>query len=131
LESGNALPGRDLPAVIWQLGRLLFGSWLPDLTLVLDLPAETSLARTHRPLDRIESRGPAYLNRVRQAFLSEAQAQPDAIRVIDATQSPVQVAAQIASIVDGLTGEWPTADAAALAPMPPTWDNRDAQKESQ
>jgi len=102
---GAGLPSESRPALIWQLGRMLFGSYLPDLTIILDLPVETSLARTQRPLDRIESRGPEYLDQVRHAFLSEAQAQADSLRVVDARQSPAQVAGAIARLFDDLAAK--------------------------
>lgn len=91
--------GQIPPAKIWELGRSLFRDTLPDLTIILDLPVEVAAARTQRALDRIESRGPAYLATVRQAFLREAQADPNTIQVVDATLDPHLVAAQIAELV--------------------------------
>ncbi|MBL8888958.1 MAG: dTMP kinase [Planctomycetaceae bacterium] len=91
--------GQIPPAKIWELGRSLFQSALPDLTVILDLPVEVAAGRTQRALDRIESRGPAYLATVRESFLSEAQADPAGIKVIDATQSPDFVAAGIYELV--------------------------------
>lgn len=91
--------GQIPPGEIWELGRALFRDALPDLTIILDLPVEVAAARTQRALDRIESRGPAYLATVREAFLREAQADPDSIQVVDATQTPESVATQIAELV--------------------------------
>jgi dTMP kinase len=91
--------GQIPPAKIWELGRALFHETLPDLTIILDLPVEVAAARTQRALDRIESRGPAYLATVRAAFLSEARANPESIRVVDATQTPEIVAGEIAKLV--------------------------------
>jgi dTMP kinase len=91
--------GQIPPAQIWELGRSLFGNCQPDLTLLLDLPVPVAATRTQRALDRIESRGAAYLESVRRAYLAEAAAQPDGIRVIDATPPAEAVARQIAAEV--------------------------------
>lgn len=91
--------GQIPPSKIWEFGRALFRETLPDLTIILDLPVEVAAARTQRALDRIESRGPAYLATVRESFLSEAQADPVGIKVIDATQAPDIVARDIFELV--------------------------------
>ena len=75
---------------LWQVGRLSTGGLEPDLTLVLDLPIETALARRGRPADRMESRGCEYQQRVRDGFLTEARCRPERVRVIDAG-TPVEV----------------------------------------
>jgi dTMP kinase len=59
------------------------GRW-PDLTLILDMPPEHSLARVKRAKDRIELRPPAYHQQVRKNYLAQAAAMPDRYRVIDA-----------------------------------------------
>jgi dTMP kinase len=74
---------------LWQVGRVATGGLEPHLTLVLDLPLETALARRNRPADRMESRDLAYHQRVREGFLSEARRRPERIRVIDAAR-PVE-----------------------------------------
>lgn len=58
----------------------------PDLTLLLDASRDTSIARTRkrRVLDRIESEGNDFFERVRQAYLNRAEQFPDRIEVIDA-----------------------------------------------
>lgn len=87
---------------IWDLGHRLFGECLPDLTIVLDLPVSVFVARTQRELDRIESRGPEYLEEVRAAFVAEAEEQPSQIKVVDAAGSPDSVASAIQSLVEPL-----------------------------
>jgi dTMP kinase len=72
------------PEQLWQVGHFATAGLEPDLTLLLDLPLELAQARRDRPADQIESRGPAYHERVRQGFLTEARRWPDRIRVIDA-----------------------------------------------
>jgi dTMP kinase len=73
------------PAQLWQAGLFGTGGLEPDLTLVLDLPLDVSMARRKPSADRMESRGDAYFARVRAGFLAEAQRRPDRIRVVDAT----------------------------------------------
>jgi dTMP kinase len=75
------------PERLWEMGRFAAGGLVPDLTLVLDLPLEVSLARRKASADRMESRGVDYHTRVRDGFLAEARRQPDHVRVIDASAS--------------------------------------------
>ncbi|VXB63121.1 thymidylate kinase [Luteimonas sp. 9C] len=69
----------------------------PAITLLLDLGVaqgrERARARDARP-DRIEAEQDAFFERVRSAFLARAQAEPQRIRVIDATRAADVVAAE-------------------------------------
>jgi dTMP kinase len=76
------------------------GDLSPDLTLILDLPVESALARRARDADRKELRDLAYQERVRQGFLTEAKRDPDRIRVIDASPAVGVVQAAIRAEVD-------------------------------
>ncbi len=60
----------------------------PDLTLLLDLPAQQSLARVGREKDRIEQRPMEYHEQVRKNYLAQAAADPAHFRVIDAMREP-------------------------------------------
>lgn len=68
----------------------------PGLTLLLDVPVaigrERASGRGH--VDRIESEQDAFFERVHDAYLARAAAQPHRFRVIDATQVPEAVAAE-------------------------------------
>ena len=44
-------------ATLWEVGRVATGGLMPDLTIVLDVPAEVAAARMARPLDRMEQAG--------------------------------------------------------------------------
>jgi dTMP kinase len=90
------------PAQLWEIGRLATGNLEPDLTLVLDLPIETAIARRTGTADRVESRDAAYQERVRQGFLTEARRRPERIRVIDAASSAAVVHEQICREVAGV-----------------------------
>jgi len=75
-----------LPAdELWAVGRFSTGGLLPDLTVILDLPVEAATARRGRSADRVEGRGPEYLEHVRQGFLTEAARHPRSFRVLDAS----------------------------------------------
>jgi len=80
--------------VLWEMGRVATGGLLPDLTIVLDLPAEAAAARLRRTLDRMERQGEDFHERVRQGFLVEAARQPDCI-VVDAARSVEEVQADV------------------------------------
>ena len=63
-------------ALIDQLARIACGGLQPDLTLLLELPLEESLRRRgHRPADRIEAAGEAFLQRVCAGFTTLAAQQ--------------------------------------------------------
>ena len=58
----------------------------PNLTILLDLPADVGLAR-QRSLDRISSEGLAFHESVREGYLAIARAEPDRVVVVDAAES--------------------------------------------
>jgi len=63
---------------------------LPDRTLVFDCPydvARQRLAASGRALDRFENEGVEFFERVRRAYLARAAAEPNRIRIIDATRT--------------------------------------------
>lgn len=80
---------------LWEVERFVTGGLEPDLTLVLDLPVESAIARRGREADRKERPDTAYHERVRRGFLSEAKKRPDRIRVIDAAPAANVVQAAI------------------------------------
>jgi dTMP kinase len=74
-------------AELWEVGRLATAGVMPDLTVVLDLPASSAAARLQRPLDRMELQGDSFHAKVRQGFLDEASRSADKILVLDASRS--------------------------------------------
>ncbi len=56
---------------LWSIGRIATGGLAPDITLVLDLDAETALHRLGASQDRLEKRGLQYFQAVRQGFLDQ------------------------------------------------------------
>jgi len=79
------------------------GDLIPDLTLILDLPAEVGLARaSERGLGegRFEAKGAAFHERLRAAFLEIATAEPARCRVIDADADVDTVSERIGAALD-------------------------------
>ncbi len=83
------------PGDLWKVGLFCTDGVEPDLTLVLDLPLDVSMARRKPSADRLESRGADYFTKVRAGFLVEAQRRPERVRVIDATKPADAVQAQL------------------------------------
>jgi dTMP kinase len=80
------------------LHRLALGGLMPDLTLVLDLPVELGLARAKVRAggeDRYERMGAAFHQRLRDAYLAIATAEPERCVVIDAAADVDTVAARL------------------------------------
>jgi dTMP kinase len=75
--------GLDLNT-IRRVGEVATDGIRPDLTFLLDMPAHAAGKRIRRELDRMESQGLDFLERVRQGFLAEAALHPDRIVVISA-----------------------------------------------
>lgn len=73
--------------LLWRLGEIATASLRPDLTILLDLPAGEAVKRQQEPPDRVESRGQAYMEQVRRAFLVHLPAASPQTVVINASQS--------------------------------------------
>ena len=80
--------GRGVPReTIRRIDAAVLDDFKPDLTLILDLPVETGVARAMArggTETRFESLGRDFHERMREAFLDIARKQPDRCRVIDA-----------------------------------------------
>jgi len=72
---------------ICQLVQLVHPDLKPDLTLLFDLPVEVGLARANMRdlIDRFESETINFFQSVRNAYLKIADAEPNRVKVIDAT----------------------------------------------
>jgi dTMP kinase len=89
---------------IRQLETMVQGARRPDLTLLLDAPVEQALRRARQrnaeaATDRFESERTEFFDRVRNAYLSRASAEPERIAPIDASQSADLVAARILTLL--------------------------------
>jgi dTMP kinase len=90
-----------------QLNRLAANNLAPDLTILLDCPVETGLARTklransHGP-DRFEGADMEFHRRVREGFLRLVQAEPARVRLVDSDRPKEDVFADITRLVEEL-----------------------------
>ncbi|MBF0699827.1 dTMP kinase [Streptococcus danieliae] len=80
--------GLDLEAIHW-LNQFATDGKNPDLTLLLDLPAEQGLARiqAHRSgdVDRLDQEDLSWHQRVRQGYLQLSEENPDRLVKVDAS----------------------------------------------
>jgi dTMP kinase len=90
--------GRGMDATqIESLAQVAHPGLVPDLTLLLDLPADVGLARVHQRGaggDRFEDEALAFFSRVRDRYLSLAKTEPRRFRVLDATLPPAPLLQQ-------------------------------------
>jgi dTMP kinase len=97
--------GRTLDvAELEQVARWATHELRPHLTVLLDLDPTEALGRfTER--DRIEGESAAFFQRVREAFLQMAEADPDHYLVLDAVAEPEAIAAEVRERVEPLLGQ--------------------------
>jgi dTMP kinase len=93
------------PSFVSRLEQVAVGANGPDLTLILDLPAEAGLKRAAKRRgkggpDRFEAEALAFHQTLRRAFLEIAMAEPERCAVIDALQPQKEVAADIWAVVE-------------------------------
>ena len=91
------------PSLVRDLERDVVGADSPDLTLVLDLGPEAGMQRVDmrgEARSRFEVKGPEFHDRLRQAFLTIAVAEPHRCAVIDAAATPDEVAAAVWAVVE-------------------------------
>jgi len=87
--------GRILqPAEVARISRWATENLSPNLTIVMDIPAELGLSRL-RSLDRLEAEPLAFHERIRQEFLNIAGSDPERYFVVDATQDKESIHEQI------------------------------------
>ena len=90
---------------IAELENWVLGDLKPDLTLLLDCPLEIGRARadTRSAPDRFEQEKDAFFDRVRDVYLARAKAEPNRIKVIDASVELRKVQEQIKVVLKALT----------------------------
>ncbi|MGF0538114.1 dTMP kinase [Agrobacterium sp. ES01] len=106
----QGVTGNLEPDLVDALERVAIDGIAPDLTLILDLPAEAGLARARRRSeqdnaqsdqpDRFEREEIETHERRRRAFLEIAKAHSERCRVIDATKAIEEIAADVLSLVE-------------------------------
>ena len=87
--------GRVLqPNEVARISRWATESLTPNLTIIMDLPAEIGLSRLES-IDRLEQEPLAFHERVRREFLNLANLDPERYFVVNASQDVDVIAAQI------------------------------------
>ena len=99
--SGRVLGAEDVRRLsVWAAEGLL-----PDLTVLLDLDHEVARGRLDaddKPFDRLEAEQAEFHERVREAFLGLAAAEPERFLVLDASASPGELAAAVRDRIETL-----------------------------
>jgi len=105
--------GADLKRLA-DLNRMASGGIAPELTFLLDCPAEVGLSRTARRMesqrpdesreDRFEREEAEFHARVRRGFQEIAQSEPGRVRLLDARRSIEDLHAEICSAVEERLG---------------------------
>ncbi len=100
--------GIDL-SLLREFNRFATDGMTPDLTIVLDCPVETGLARTRERMsgtghrfDRFEAERAEFHGRVRAGFLAIARGEPERVKVVDSERQREVVAADILRAVEDL-----------------------------
>jgi len=86
---------------IEALDQWIVGNLTIDRTILLDAPVEIALPRiaSRGKQDRFEQEDNSFFERIRESYLARAAAYPERYRVVDASQTPDQVAVQIEAIL--------------------------------
>ncbi len=95
---GDGLTADDIRAT----GEIAIGKRWPELTIILDMPADRSIGRVKRAKDRIEQRPLEYHQQVRQNYLAQATADPRRYVVIDADRPADAVHPDVLAAVTGV-----------------------------
>lgn len=106
VDSSLAYQGvaRNIPTeLIWEINQFAIDNHLPDLTILIDVPAEIGLERINqakgqRQYDRLDREGVSFHNLVRDAFLS-FEASSDRIVLVDGTQTIDEITEKIYHIL--------------------------------
>jgi dTMP kinase len=92
--------GQVAPELLNAMQRVTIGDLKPDLTVILDVPVEIGLKRAaarrgNAAADRFESEDISFHQKLRDAYRQIAQDEPERCVLIDATEEPARVAADI------------------------------------
>ena len=72
---------------VYEINKVAIGEYMPDVTFLLDLPAEVGISRKkdQKELDRMELESLEFHKKVAEGYRSLAAKFPDRIKTIDAT----------------------------------------------
>jgi len=94
--------GRQLgAATVASVEKLVLGNLRPDLTLLFDVAVEVGMQRVagRGEADRFETESVRFFERVRNAYIERAAAEPQRFAVIDASRDEEQVWEQVQSVL--------------------------------
>lgn len=108
IDSSRAYQGvtGNLDAIYMAaIERIAIDGAMPDLTIILDIPAEKGLSRANKRrgsdvADRFEKEAIAVHDARRQAFLAIAKAEPERCRVINADRDQDAISADIIGVTE-------------------------------
>src|SRR4051812_9943586 len=102
LDSSTVYQGvaRNLaPGPVSDINRFAVGNVMPDLTIVIDVPTEVSLARIRQRAsdlpDRMERENLDFYTKIREGYLVLAKGMPQRFVVIDGTKTQDAIAKKI------------------------------------
>lgn len=92
--------GRNLAAdPVAQINRFAVGNFMPDLTIVIDVPTEVGLARIRQRAsdlpDRMERENIEFYEKIREGYLVLAKSLSDRLILVDGTQTQDTIAKKI------------------------------------
>ncbi|TDH36286.1 dTMP kinase [Pseudohoeflea suaedae] len=116
----QGVTGNLEPALMRNLERVAVNGVMPDLTIILDVPAESGLARARKRgssdsagPDRFEKEEISTHEMRRQAFRDLAQSEPKRCKLIDGTLSQDAVALSVLEHVDPILPALPVREKSA------------------
>jgi dTMP kinase len=107
LDSSTVYQGiaRNLaPGPVSEINQFAVGNIMPDLTIVIDVPTEVSLARIRQRAsdlpDRMERENISFYTKVREGYLLLAKQWPGRVVVLDGTLTPDQLDQKVWAAVE-------------------------------
>jgi len=90
---------------IQQIADWTLRGLIPDLTLLFDLPVELGLERVlerKEDMDRFEQEKIDFFQRIRKSYLKSAKAEPNRIKILDASLSIIKIQEQLTQLIKPL-----------------------------
>ena len=90
---------------IQQIADWTLRGLIPDLTLLFDLPVELGLERVierKEGMDRFEQEKIDFFQKIRKSYLKSAKADPNRIKILDASLSIIKIQEQLTQLIKPL-----------------------------
>lgn len=86
-----------------EINRYAIESWMPDITLYLDIPPELGLARiaasSQREVNRLDLEKESFHRKVRQGYLLLQEQEPERIVMLDASGEPEEILKEACHVI--------------------------------